>query len=267
MEASMHRAPLSLLGLALIAACHRGAASADDAQITGDGAEAMSSWSQSTHLASLVFAAVPAAAVGGQPSALWPSGCVTRARDAADPRAAHLTFHGCSGPFGMLDLKGSETVVFSEEEDGALVAQIHGEALTANGKPIAFAATAEITFDGAVRHVNWQGAWTHENGQGTGIEHSSELSVDVDTATGCRTVNGNAKTHVGAREVDTTITDLVTCENPDGEEACPEGKATHTSAKMQRSVTLEFDGSDLAAVTAPSGISWDVTLVCPAREK
>jgi hypothetical protein len=268
------RSAIPLLGLCLLAACHRGSADADDAQLTGDGAEAMSSCGQSTHLAGLVFGAVSAAdpakaaaQVGGQPAELWPDGCVTRSRDATDPRTAHVTFHGCSGPFGMLDLRGSETVVFTGQSGGTLEAQITGDDLTANGRPITFSATGEIGIEGAVRHVIWQGSWSHRNAAGATVEHVSELTVDVDVAGGCRTVNGNAKTHVGSREVDTTISDLVTCANPDGVEACPEGKVTHTSATMQRSVTFEFDGSDRAAVSGPGGTTWDVTLVCPSREQ
>lgn len=267
---------LSCAGVALtvlLAGCSAGS-SADEEQLAADGTEAMTSSTQSTHLGNVVFESLSeidpdkaAAQVAGNPTALYPTGCVSRAKDPTNPRVAHVTFTDCTGPFGLVHLSGEEVVTFSAGPGGALHADIAGVDLTANDKPITFSATADITIDGAARNVKWQGTWTHVNDHGVTVSHTSDLRIDVDTAAGCATSNGNAKTTVASREVDTTVSDYEVCRNSDGALSCPSGTVTHTGKLSGKVVTVTFDGTDTAAVSGPRGNSFDVPLVCPAAER
>ncbi len=270
-------AALLVLGATLIAGCRAKATDtgsgeaidSDTQALASDGVDEATSRAQATHLGNLVFAAVmspdpdkASGEVAGGPSQLWPAGCLTRTKDATNPRVVHLTFDHCTGPFGLVKVTGEEVVTFDKAADGKLVASFASVNLKANGKPLTHSATAEITVAGDERTVDWQGAWTRVNGKGLTVAHTSDLTIKVDRATRCRVENGTAKTTVGDREVDTTIEDVKLCPNAAGQEGCPSGTVTHTAKKSGKVVTIEFDGSDQATITGPKGNAFEAQLVC-----
>jgi hypothetical protein len=257
---------------ALVAGCGNGGEATDAAeeQLATDGTEAMSASSQSTNLASVVFEGVtqtdPTKAAGelGAPTKLWPAGCVTRAKDPTNPNVVDVTFNDCIGPFGLVHLNGTEIVTFSPGSNGALHVNITGKDLTANGKPITYSADADVTFSGAQRNVVWHGSWTRTTEKGLTVAHTSDLTIDVDTSAGCSTSNGTAQTTVESRGVNTTITGYEVCRDSTGAIDCPTGSVTHTGKLSGKTVTIKFDGSDVADVTGPAGHTFDVPLICPA---
>lgn len=275
----MKRSALVLFAAALTA-LHAGcsATTTDDDELAGDGIEVITSSSQAMHLGSMVFEPVTqsdpevaASEVVGPPSSLWPSGCVTRTKDANDPRVAHVVLDDCTGPYGLLHLTGEVLVTFSLGAGGALHAEIAGVDLAANGKPIDFAASADITSTTTTRHVVWSGHWNRTNDKGLALDHTSDLTVDIDTAAGCRAVDGSASTTVTpsggeARGVESTFADVKVCKNPDGNDACPSGTVTHTGKVSEATVTCAYDGSATAAITGAGGRTWEIDLVCPALE-
>jgi hypothetical protein len=258
--------------LALVADCG-GAASVDEVQLAADGTQAMMSSQQSTSLANVVFESVTrtdpvqaAAQLVASATALWPTGCATRAEDPVDPRVTHVTYNDCIGPFGLVHLDGEVVMTFSAGVGGGLHTALAGVSLTANGHPITYTATADIAIRGTTRRVEWQGSWTRVDALGATVVHTSDLNIDVDTVAACRTANGTAKTTVGGREVDTTISDYEVCRNIDGEEACPSGTVTHTGRISGESVTIDFDATDTAEVTGPVGRPFPESLLCPAGD-
>jgi hypothetical protein len=254
---------------ALAAGC---SASADPAetQVAADGTEAMMASTQSQSLASVVFEAVSvndpiqAAAELTAPIHLWPSSCVTRSRDLTHFTLVHVTFHDCTGPFGLVHIDGEEDVTFSVGPSGALHAQITGMNLTANGNPVTYSASADITFPNpTTRSVVWQASWSRQNDAGDTVAHTSDLQVLVDLTAGCRTSDGTAITHVADRTVDTTVTDYKLCRDlVTGAEGCPSGTVVDTGRPLGRTVTVRFDASAVAQVTGPRGNTFDVPLVC-----
>lgn len=257
--------------VALVAGCSP--ASAEEMALAADGTEAMQSSQQSTHLAGVVFESVTqadpskaAAQVTGSAAGLWPAGCATRAKDPTDPRVTHVTFKDCAGPFGLAHLDGEVVVTFSAGTGGALHVQLGGVNLSAAGHAAAYSATADVTIAGAIRRIVWQGSWTRLDAAGRTLAHTSDLNLDADTTTGCRTANGTAKTTLGTREIDTTLSDYVVCRNRNGEEACPSGTVTHTAKVSGASVTLKLDGTATAEVTGPLGHTFRVSLACPAAD-
>jgi hypothetical protein len=265
---------LAALALTLLVSGCGGAASVDEEQLAADGTQAMMSSQQSTHLANLVFEVVTesdpvkaAAQIAGPATAPWSMGCAKRTRDTDDPSVARVTYKNCTGPFGLAHLDGDEVITFSAGADGGVHAAITGDNLTANGHPVTYTATADITVTGTLRRVVWQGTWTRVDALGSTVAHTSDLNLDVDTGAGCRIANGTAKTTVGAREVDTTISDYAVCRNAGGEDACPSGTVTHTRRVSGRSLTIEFDTSDTAEATGPLGHTFAVSLACPAADR
>jgi hypothetical protein len=274
---ALSTAALLVLGAGVLSGCRKEttdsssteAIDSDTAALVTDAEDERLSRGQAMHIGTIVFAAIAHADpdqagddLADKPTALWPAGCVTRTKDATNPRVVHLHFDHCTGPFGLVKLTGDEVVTFDKAADGQLSATFASENLVANGKPVTHSAVAEITIAGGERTVAWQGAWTRVNGKGITVSHTSDLTIKVDAATRCRVENGTAVTMVGEREVDTKLADVKLCPNADGAEGCPSGTITHTAKKSGKTVTIEFDGSDQATITGPKGNSFTADLVC-----
>ena len=261
---------LSTLVAGLVAGCAGGAADPAEAQVAADGSQAMTASAQSTDLGSVVFANVDVADPGAAAAELavgaklWPLGCVSRARDTADPAVVHVTFTDCTGPFGLVHIDGEEDVTLSAGANGALQAQIASVSPTANGKPISHSGTAEITFPSATtREVVWTGSYTRVDDLGDTVAHASDLEISADLVSGCNTASGSARTMVAAREVDTAVNQYKLCRDPTtGAVGCPSGSVVHTGKLSGRTVSIAFDDSDVAQVTGPRGDTFDENLVC-----
>ncbi len=262
------RAVLAFSLPAVLAACS-GPVDPIEEQIAADGSEGMAASTQSTSLAGVVFDGVsvadPAEAAGqlGAPGQLWPSGCVTRARDAVEPDVVHVTFADCSGPFGLLDIDGEVTVTLSAGPAGALHVAFAGLGLTAGGGPVTFSATADTTFPTlTMREVVWQETWLRTDAAGELVTHDSDVTLAVDTLAGCRTLDGSARTTVADRQVDSTLRGYRICHDLTGAEGCPSGSVIHTGEPSGKVVTIAYDASDTAHVTGPKGDTFEVALGC-----
>lgn len=191
--------------------------------------------------------------------------CRTRTRDASDPNVVHVTLDNCTGRLGRHSVSGTITITFSANPDGSLHAEHQSDSLSVDGRPATHQASADITFDADQRHVVWHGTWTHINKNGELATHTGDRLIDVDRATHCRTVNGTGVTHVGDREIDSTISDLKTCEGPSDIDSCPTGTIEHDNLTKKRTATETFDGSDVAHIdiVKPKGEKTkDVVLNC-----
>ncbi len=239
----------------------------DSASSTSDSLEASASAAQVTRFNQMVLGPVSSQEPEGAATSVaaaqwWPAGCVTRERDATNPRVVHIHLDACTGPFGLREHTGDITVVFSKNADNSLHAQATSSNMTVNGKPVSWSASSDITVDGSQRNIEYQGAWTRENARGETVSHSSSLTIVVDVASQCRTSNGTATTMIGDREIDSVLTDYTICREPDGTDGCPTGTVTHTGARSGKSETIQFDGTNQAQVTGPNGRTVSVPLVC-----
>jgi hypothetical protein len=244
------------------------ASASDESQLTADGEEASEASAQSTNLGAVVFGSVTSVdpdkasddvAAAGH---LWPASCHTRVKDPTNRRVVHITFDDCTGPFGLVHLSGHVTVTFSSTDKGELRADYQSSDLTANGHPITWTASADITVNGNERDVTWHGVWDRTTDKGKTVSHTSDATIVDDVTTQCRTTNGTAVTTVDNREVDTTVKDYKICRDPDGSDSCPTGTVTHTRKSSGLSVTATFDGTNKATVVGPHGHSTEVPLVC-----
>jgi hypothetical protein len=204
-----------------------------------------------------------AAAFGGAVKLMAPS-CVTHARDPVDPDVALITLTDCTGPFGLVQVDGEETVTFGAGAGGALHLGVTGMGLTANGRPVSFSASADVTFPtDATRNVVWDGTWTRTDEAGDKVDHMSDLQISVDLQNRCTTADGSATTTVADRGVDTSIAGYALCRDPTtGRAGCPMGTVTHTGRSSGRTVTVRFDGTNVAHVTESRGNTFPVDLIC-----
>jgi hypothetical protein len=260
------------LAAAALAGCQGGAESVDSATqlLSTDGAAAVSSNDQSTiALTDETFDVVASPDPEAATSALLTAQilpidgkCRKRIRDLSEPHTIIITLNECPGRFGRHVVSGTEIVRFSQGEGGVLHADFQSQGLTFDGRPATHTASADITFDGAGRHVVWQGAFDTTSDKGEAIAHASDLTIDVDPTQHCRTRNGSATTTIGGREIQTSIQDLRTCRDADGDAGCPSGTVVHTREPSGKEVTVSFDGSDQATITTPRGATFEATLAC-----
>jgi hypothetical protein len=238
--------------------------------LSTDGEEAVTSNEESTEsLTDAAFEATgvadPAAAADAlenAPEEPIEGRCRSRAKDPNDPNTVIITLNNCLRRFGKVSVSGKEIVHFTKNSDGSLHAEFESEGLTFNGKPATHTASADITVEGTVRHIVWQGSWERTNLKGEAVKHQSDLTIDVDTATRCRTRNGEASTTVGDRQIATQIQDLKICRDGSGERSCPTGTVIHTNTARGKEITVQFDGSSQAEVTTSLGRSFERPLLC-----
>ena len=239
-----------------------------------DGVEAVSTNDQATDsLTDSSFEAVPSAdpamaadALVAAPAEPVDTGCRSRAKDPNDPNTVIITLTNCKGRFGRHSVSGTEIVHFTK--DAANPTMIHADftsqGLTMDGKAASHTASADITIDGATRHIDWNGAFNTVTDAGVAVAHTSDLTIDVDTTAKCRTRNGTAQTTIGDRQLSTTFTDVKVCRGAAGVRMCPTGTVTHSGQRNGKSitVTLAFDGTSTAVATLPNGNTINKTLLC-----
>lgn len=196
-------------------------------------------------------------------------GCRTRTIDATNPNVVHVALAGCSGRFDRHVLSGELTITFSAGSAGSLHAESVSRDLTIDGRAFSRTVSSDIQLDGDLRTVTRHAVSSGTNRKGESVAKSSDETIVANRATRCRTVNGTAHALVGGtRNVETTITDLSTCETADGEELCPTGTIAHVTESKGKTVTQTFDGTPVAkiATSKPKGDeekTW--TLACQSR--
>jgi hypothetical protein len=195
-------------------------------------------------------------------AALYPADCVERV---ARGNTVHVTFHGCSGPFGRLHLEGSVDTTFSRGTDGLLHATIEGaDDLTANGHPFAYHATAVIEAEGELRKIQITATASATTPRGRAMSRQSSLDVLLDPATHCVDIAGTSSGTTGRRSISAVIDGLKVCADQ-----CPTAghvERTVSTRRGTRTMTVDFDGTDQARVVGFRGQTLAVQLACGDRE-
>jgi hypothetical protein len=112
--------------------------------------------------------------------------------------------------------------------------------------------------------VDWNAHWTGTTRRGRDIEQTSSLVVVSDDESGCVAIDGTTEGAVASWEFDTSVTGLSICP-----EACPAAgvvEATLHGELRDRTIRVEFDGSDVAQVVGWTGREFDVEMVCAGEE-
>jgi hypothetical protein len=187
-----------------------------------------------------------------------PDGCRTRVADALLPNVVHVYLDHCTGRFGRKGhhiVTGEMLVTFSQNADGTLHAEHESVTLTIDERDATRTASADITFDGNLRHIDWQGETHSTTEDGEDFSRVAQHVVDVDRDTQCSLLNGSAEIHKGDREIQLTLSGLTSCENPAGGRFCPTGLIEGDVLSRDVHITKTFDGSASATVevSGPKG--------------
>ena len=193
---------------------------------------------------------------------LFPSGCLDKTADGSN---LHAEFNGCTGSFGYVELNGGLDADLSVVGACQLEADIVDSGdLTANGEALDYQAHADIEVRPGERDIDWQAHWIGTTPRGRTIEQNSDLNVLVAHATSCLTIDGETHGEVGAIDYDTAISGMTICP-----EQCPGAgtiEANFQGYGRERSVSIAFDGSNIAQVTGWSGRTFQVEMVCETGE-
>jgi hypothetical protein len=201
------------------------------------------------------------AAASRPTTTLYPESCVDKTADAS---TVHVTFDGCTGPFGRLKLDGGVDARFEVMDECRLRADLHDTGLTGNGRPLEYQASADIVVLDGAHEIAWNAHVSGTTRRGRSIEQVSAMQVVLDPATGCRTLTGNADGNVDGFEYDWGVTGMSVCPAE-----CPSSgvvKAAWHRGRRDRNFRVEFDGSSVAHVTLPNGDTRDIAMVCAAAE-
>jgi hypothetical protein len=204
-----------------------------------------------------------AADAAARPSVgLFPATCITKTADGAH---LHADFDGCTGVFGRVTMVGGMDAVFEPAGECRMHASITDSGdFTANDRPLDYEADADILYRDGYRDVDWAAHWEGTTRRGRHVEQSSSLNVLVDTDTNCLDLVGTTRGRVDEWEFSTVIDDLSIC--PD---ACPTSgvvEATLEGRRKDRTLSVEFDGSNTAYVTGWTGREFELEMVCGGEE-
>jgi hypothetical protein len=156
---------------------------------------------------------------------------------------------------------GLDAILEPADECGLHAEIVDSGDLEANGRPLDYEASAQVKFREGFRDVDWRARFSGTTKRGRSIRQSSKLTVEVEEATSCRTLSGDIDGRVGKRiDYSANIDALAVC--PD---ACPSAGVVHATLEgrlRDRTLTVRFDGSNVAHVTGWTGREFDVDLTC-----
>ncbi len=247
MNRIVSRACLSLsLSLAMVA-CGVG----DDAEdIAGEETSAMDDGLTAEAVGALQ-GADPGAAATAFAGAGDPEGCRTKVLDDSDTNVVHVFLNQCHGRFGRKGhhiLNGELLFTFSDNGDGTLHVDKQTVTLTIDGRDAERTGSADISFDGNLRHIDGHSETATTTEDGDAVSRVADHQIDIDKSTHCAELNGVATLERGDKHVDITLTGLVSCENPAGGRFCPTGLIEADVANKGVHITRTFDGSDTLTV-------------------
>jgi hypothetical protein len=271
--------PTSFAATGLLAACSGAAAGdsigADQAAIVADHSESESTDDQvQGGVEDTLSGATPAAAsfdltVAPEAAAanvhtnagLWfkPAGCIVSTVSGA---VVTSVFTDCTGPYGLAHFNGTVVSTWSKPAAGELQVVHQLDGFHVNGATISGTITVDYTRDGAgvfTKHrvANLSG----ETASGRAITRTADYVTTYDGKTNCLLRNGDAKTTIGARSLDVTVSGYERCGL--GELGCPvAGTVTLTAEPSGESLSLTFPGGAAVVVTGPKGGKATLPLAC-----
>jgi hypothetical protein len=204
-----------------------------------------------------------AEAVATKPlTALQPAGCAERTRSGA---TVNVVFKDCTGPFGKMHLKGSLAITFSSPSpDEIAAALVGGRDLTINDRPLHYRANGSITFEGAKRKLLWHGESAGTTKRGVEFDRRNDLDLVFDVATRCVDASGSSRGKIGRYQLDLVVDGFSMCPSK-----CPTSGhvvATLDGPRKDRSLEVDFDGTDKAKVKGFEGRRSEIQMACDDGE-
>jgi hypothetical protein len=182
----------------------------------------------------------------------WLANCATVTTTGA---TVAITFDDCTGPRGLVHVTGELDLAITVSSAGAI--SVHGTAtnLQVNQATLDIDVDAAYAVSGTSHTLT---VTTHGSGvgpRGNTIDHDGDYTVTWDTTSQCGSLAGHWSTELGDRTRSNEV-NVMRCAG-----GCPTGTVTHDFL-AGASVTITFDGSDVASWSGSGGGSGTVNLAC-----
>jgi hypothetical protein len=203
----------------------------------------------------ITAAELAAAAAARGAARFQPAGC---ASVAVSGTTLTYTLDECAGRLGLVHVTGTLLAQLADGKNGIDIT-VSGKGLKANRATLDLDATAVLGSDGAkcklVVNTDSRGV----TARGNAFTRTGSYTVERDPATACVSLDGQWQLDLATgRTRSTTASGLLRCAD-----ACPAagGQIVHTGL-LGRTVTVTFDGSEVASWTSSTGRSGTVDLTC-----
>ncbi len=193
-----------------------------------------------------------------------PVACISSVLDATAHKVTH-TLNGCTGPWGLANVTGTLTVTYGESSGAAdagarvLELDVEGRGLKIRKGTADYSAHATWIAEGAARTMTVTATSAGTTAANKAFTRTASSTLTWAVGESCITLNGTAESTVAKRTTTTVVKDYERCKN-----ACPEagGTVTVTLVPKNVTVTVTFDGTNVASYTDGEGHSSVVPLAC-----
>jgi len=181
----------------------------------------------------------------------------------AEGNTVTYTFDACTGPWGLVTVSGSETVVFSPGPTAdSFEVSFASDGLEVNGDAAEHTGTAIITLLSDRRTIDFTGEY-----EGNALLGPRKVHHEIDFAlelfdTGAFTIDGSSSTTVGLRGLELDVQDL---QRPGPKGTCLSGVVVAKRKLSALEITLTFDGSPELLVESSRGGHETFALECEAE--
>lgn len=196
----------------------------------------------------------------GAKALYFPKGCLTVTPGAgATPTegTAKYEFNGCTGPAGLLNIKGVVDVTYKATTNH-LTLDLVATDVQVNRAIIDWTAHAEIDAVDAKRTMTWKASLAGTTARGREISRTNEKVIDWTIGEPCVGIDGVSQGNLSGRNVKTEVNDFRRCRG-----SCPEagGSIVVTNVDKNVSIEIKYDGTNQATLVTPKGET-KITLLC-----
>jgi len=170
-----------------------------------------------------------------------------------------VTLNDCTGPRGLLHVTGTIDLVVTVDPSGVITVQGTATDLQVNSATLSFDSTATYGVIGTSHTLTVQSQGTGTGPRGTEIDHNGDYTISWDTASQCGSINGQWSTDFSTTTASASRSNMVDISACVG--GCPTGSLVHKFLGNQ-SLTITFDGSNVATWSLSTGKSGTVNLAC-----
>ncbi len=199
-----------------------------------------------------------------------------QAKASCDGAKMTIVFDQCTGPFGLVDIKGTlvASLALSMGPPTTVTAQVSTSGFQVGGYTIDQNTTVTTTIDvqpvgtdgqppslqtkSTALTVVENGMMTIHDAEGTVFTDQTELTVKTDMSTHCVVVNGSATVSLAGVTYPIKIKDVEEC----GGQCSSQGTATASPEDAQNAVTLQFDGTQKPKWMSKSGMTGSGQMSC-----
>jgi hypothetical protein len=188
----------------------------------------------------------------GAKALYFPRGCLTVTPGAGSTPlegTAKYEFNGCTGPAGLLNIRGVVDVTYKATLNH-LTLDLVASGVQVNRATVDWTAHAEIDAVDAARTMVWKASLTGTTARGREISRTNEKVIDWTVGEPCVGIDGVSQGNLSGRNVKTEVNDFRRCRG-----SCPEagGSIVVTHVDKNVSVEIKYDGTNQATLIHPKG--------------